>query len=156
MSDFDYLQLGYVLVRIKEKRRRKLRAELRKVLEDGKMTPAHAARLRGKLYFSTCSSFFGVGRAALQAFTARQYNKHGTSRLVPSEQNIADLPSRRSWGELHRVIDSVSGGLWTCFRYDVVIPSYESWLSPLKGHVSSKRRRHGSRGAKRAGRARVV
>jgi hypothetical protein len=75
---------------------------------------------------------------------------------VPSEQNIADLPSRRSWGELHRVIDSVSGGLWTCFRYDVVIPSYESWLSPLKGHVSSKRRRHGSRGAKRAGRARVV
>jgi hypothetical protein len=83
VSDFAYLQLGYVLVRIKEKRRRKLRAELRKVLEDGKMTPAHAARLRGKLYFSTCSSFFGVGRAALQAFTARQYNKHGTSRLTP-------------------------------------------------------------------------
>ena len=331
VNDFSYLHLGYVLIRIKEKRRRKLRAELRKVLEDGKMTPAHAARLRGKLYFSTCSTFFGVGRAALQAFTARQYNKHGTSRLtpelkvaveffiellgavpprrvyvredgrpplyvwtdamfelkrddngecvcvideetgglfyigdaelafvaydsidgtwhtgaklvgfdvirqmmpnkktyigqleamaadafvhtlpadrllnrkafmwidnlsakyalqkgyskvgdtgkvvnsfkvmqakrqlrvwfeyVPSEQNIADLPSRRSWGELHRVIDSVSGGLWTCFRYDVVIPSYESWLSPLKGHVSSKRRRHGSRGAKRAGRARVV
>ena len=26
---------------------------------------------------------FGVGRAALQAFTARQYNKTGTSRLTP-------------------------------------------------------------------------
>ena len=74
---------------------------------------------------------------------------------VPSEQNIADLPSRRRWRELHRVIDSVSGGAWTCFRYDVVIPSYESWLSPLGGHSSAKRRRHGSRGAKRAGRARV-
>ena len=42
---------------------------------------------------------------------------------VPSEQNIAYLPSRRRWRELHRVIDSVSRGAWTCFRYDVVIPS---------------------------------
>ena len=83
VSDFSYLQLGYVVIRIKEKRRRKLRAELRKVIEDGTLTPAHAARLRGKLYFSTCSSFFGVGRAALQAFTKRQYNKHGTSKLTP-------------------------------------------------------------------------
>ena len=75
---------------------------------------------------------------------------------VPSEQNIADLPSRRKWCELHRVIDSVSGGSRTCFRYDVVIPPYDSWLSPLLGHSSAKRRRHSSRGAKRAGRARVV
>ena len=75
---------------------------------------------------------------------------------VPSEENIADLPSRRKWCELHRVIDSVSGGSRTCFRYDVVIPPYDSWLSPLRGHGSAKRRRHGSRGAKRAGRARVV
>lgn len=75
---------------------------------------------------------------------------------VPSEQNIADLPSRRKWDELYGVIDAVSGGSWTCFRYNVVIPSYESWLSPLRGRVPAKRRRHGSRGAKRAGRARVV
>ena len=58
MNDFSFLNLGYVLLRIKEKRRRKLRAELKKVLEDGRLTPAHAARLRGKLYFSTCSAFF--------------------------------------------------------------------------------------------------
>ena len=52
---------------------------------------------------------------------------------VPSAQNIADLPSRRAWREFYKVIDSVSGGSWTCFRYRVVVPSYESWLSPLAG-----------------------
>ena len=75
---------------------------------------------------------------------------------VPSEQSIADLPSRRKWRELYDVIDAVSDGSWICFRYDVVIPPYDSWLSPLRGYGSAKRRRHGSRGAGRAGRARVV
>ena len=60
------------------------------------------------------------------------------------------------WRELYEVIDAVSGGSWICFRYDVVIPPYDSWLSPLRGYGSAKRRRHGSRGARRAGRARVV
>ena len=331
MNDFSYLHLGYVLVRIKEKRRRKLRAELSAVLKSGKLTPAHAARLRGKLYFTTCSSFFGIGRPALHAFTERQYNKSGSSKLtkelrqaieffvellgsvpphrfyvkedgkpplyvwtdamfeqlrddsgecvavvdeetgelfylgdaeiaftaydpidctlhtgsrrigidvirqlvpgkktyigqleamaadaflhsmpadrlqdrrafmwidnlsakyslqkgyskasdtgrivssfkvkqaklrlriwfeyVPSEQNIADLPSRRKWQELYDVFDAVFDHSWICFRYKVVVPSYGSWLSPLRGFGSQKRRRHGSRGAKRAGRARVV
>ena len=48
---------------------------------------------------------------------------------VPSEQNIADLPSRRKWRELYEVIDAVSDGSWVCFRYDVVIPPYDSWLN---------------------------
>ena len=60
-------------MRVKEKRRRKLLAELREVLRKGQLSPAHASRLRGKLYFTTCSAFFGVGRPALQAFTKRQY-----------------------------------------------------------------------------------
>ena len=46
----------------------------------GKLSPAHAARLRGKLYFTTCSAYFGVGRPALQAFTARQYSKRQGKR----------------------------------------------------------------------------
>ena len=55
--------------------------ELGKVLASKKLSPAHAARLRGKLYFTTTTAFSGVGRAALQAFTARQYSKGGQTAL---------------------------------------------------------------------------
>ena len=67
--------MGYVLLRVKEKRRLKLLAELQAVLDCKKLSPAHAARLRGKLYFTKTTSFYGIGRAALQAFSARQYAK---------------------------------------------------------------------------------
>ena len=81
VTDFSYLAAGYVVVRVKEQRRRRLIRELRDVLASGQLYPAHAARLRGKLYFTTCSSFFGIGRPALQSFTARQYAKR--SRHYP-------------------------------------------------------------------------
>ena len=327
VSDFSYLPCGYVLLRVKEKRRRRLLAELPEVRLSGRLTPAHAARLRGKLYFTTCTAYFGVGRPALQAFTARQYakgrGKHafalnhelvasidffiallqklpphrepvlpdterpvyiwsdamwnalkddsgdlvsvvdpdsgdvfylgdaviaflcfdpktrvwhtstltigldvirqlvpgkktyigqlealaaacvlttlpaellrdraaifwidnlaakfglqkGYSRVedsgriinafkvqqaslrlrawfeyVPSEQNIADLPSRDAFQQMLDVIDAVSGGEWTCFEYSMVLPKFNSWMAPIGGLPSRSRNRSGSRGSKR-------
>ena len=63
VSDFTKVCCGYVLLRVKEKRRRRLIDELGQVLASGKLSPAHAARLRGKLYFTTTTAFGGVGRA---------------------------------------------------------------------------------------------
>ena len=62
----------YVILRVKQKRRLKL------ILE---VWYSHAARLRGKLYFTTTTTFNGVGRAALQAFTAHQYSKSRQTAL---------------------------------------------------------------------------
>ena len=81
LTEFTTALSGYVLLRVKEKRRRNLIVELGKVLASGKLSPAHAARLRGKLYFTTTTAFSGVGRAALQAFTVRQYSKGGQTAL---------------------------------------------------------------------------
>ena len=83
-TSFANVAGGYVLLKVKEKRRRKLVAELRQVLADQKLSPAHAARLRGKLYFTTTSAFHGVGRAALHAFTSRQHAKRAGHKLNES------------------------------------------------------------------------
>ena len=103
VTDFSYIALGYVLIRVKEQRRRKLVAEIQEVLRIKRLTPAHAARLRGKLYFTTCSAFYGIGRPALQALTKRQYDKGKTSKLTPELESclrffialLARLPPRR-------------------------------------------------------------
>ena len=76
--DFSFVASGFVVLSIKESRRQKLLQELRDVLSSRSLTPAQASRLRGKLYFTTTSAFGGVGRPALQAFTARQYARAST------------------------------------------------------------------------------
>ena len=327
VTDFAYAASGFVILRVKEKRRRRLLEELKEVRKSGRLTPAHAARLRGKLYFTTCTAYFGVGRPALHAFSAGQYEKRrrsqsfalnnelrnsidffiallqklpphkepllpddkkpvyiwsdamwealqddagdlvcvvdpdteevfylgreviaflcfdpqsgvwhtssmdvgldvirklvpgkktyigqlealaaacvletlpshvlkgraaifwidnlaakfglqkGYSRVedsgrivnafkikqaslslrawfeyVPSEQNIADLPSRSAFERMLEVIDVVSGGEWTIFEYSMVLPKFESWLAPLDSLSCRKRNRSGSRGRKR-------
>jgi hypothetical protein len=83
VTDFASVSLGYVFLKLKESRRRKLISELSDVLASKKLSPAHAARLRGKLYFTTTSAFFGVGRPALRSFTERQYSKRSTHALTP-------------------------------------------------------------------------
>ena len=67
VTSFAFISSGYVVLRVKESRRRKLLLELGEVYKSGKLSPAHAARLRGKLYFTTTTAFYGVGRAALQS-----------------------------------------------------------------------------------------
>ena len=69
---------------------------------------------------------------------------------VPSEQNIADLPSRGWWDAMYDAISAVSGDEWTCMSYMMKVPDFSSWLAPLSGFVrNAVRKRHGSRGAKR-------
>jgi hypothetical protein len=83
--------LGYVLLKVKESRRRKLLQELRDVLKARKLSPSHAARLRGKLYFTTTSAFFGVGRPALRSFTERQYSKRQSHALDSGLTNAIEF-----------------------------------------------------------------
>jgi hypothetical protein len=65
---------GFVEMRVKKKRRENLLSDLDSVLERGELTGAQAARLRGKLYFTSLTAFGGVGRAPLQALAKRQYS----------------------------------------------------------------------------------
>ena len=73
---------------------------------------------------------------------------------VPSEQNIADLPSRGKESELFQIFDAVSeevsGGEWECYEWEMVLPNFSTWIAPLAEYRRQKRRgRSGSRGAKR-------
>ena len=91
VSDFAKATEGFVVLRVKEKRRRKLVGELKGIRKEGKLSSGHAARIRGKLYFSTTSAFFGIGRPALQAFTARQYSSSKSSALTDSLSSSIDF-----------------------------------------------------------------
>jgi hypothetical protein len=68
---------------------------------------------------------------------------------IPSEQNIADLPSRGAFARMMEVIDAVTGFEWILFSYTAILPSFSTWDAPLASLPSRKRARHGSRGAKR-------
>ena len=80
ITDFAVAHLsGHAVMLIKPERREKLTAALRQIVATKKLTPAQAASMRGKLYFTCCSVYGRVGRAALRAFTNHQYGK---SRLA--------------------------------------------------------------------------
>ncbi len=68
---------------------------------------------------------------------------------IPSEQNIADLPSRGAFEQMMEVIDAVSSSEWTLFSYESVLPDFSSWDAPLAALPRRRRKHHGSRGAKR-------
>ena len=76
VSDFA-ARAGYVVIRVKEARRRKVLALLQRVLDEHVLTGAGAASLRGKLYFTSLTAFGGVGRAPLQVLASRQYGGDG-------------------------------------------------------------------------------
>lgn len=76
VSDFAK-RPGFVILRVKETRRRKVLALLQRVLDERVLTGAGAASLRGKLYFTSLTAFGGVGRAPLQVLASRQYGGNG-------------------------------------------------------------------------------
>ena len=89
---------------------------------------------------------FGVKRAALRCDIWFEY--------VPSEQNIADLPSRGRLAELEVIMELVSGSDWECVYYpELKLPDVSSWSAHLRAVRAigggSPRRAHGSRGSKR-------
>ena len=81
ISDFSRLADGYVIVRPKPSRIEKLVAALIAVRDADELTPEAASRLRGKLEWTSSTAFRGLGRAALSAFTARQYDDSGDLTL---------------------------------------------------------------------------
>ena len=72
---------------------------------------------------------------------------------VPSEQNLADLPSRGAFEKMFQVIRAATGKDLVRGKnlhyHDFVLPSFESWRSPLSMSTMTRKRRSGSRGAKR-------
>ena len=69
---------------------------------------------------------------------------------VPSEQNVADLPSRVRWDEMYEVLSELCCDEWTCLLYEVRLPDFSSWTAPLfRWLTPMEKKRHGSRGAKR-------
>ena len=66
---------------VKPERATKLRAILVDVLDRMVLTSSQAARLRGKLYFLTTTSYGRVGRAPLQALVKRQYFDKGAKAV---------------------------------------------------------------------------
>ena len=84
-TDFSSLRLdGTIHMRAKPGRSEKMCTLLRDILISNSLPPALAASVRGKLQFLTSYSFGRVGRAALQTFCERQYDKSAPSDLTPA------------------------------------------------------------------------
>ena len=72
---FGRYREGVAILRAKPERVASLVAALEAVRADGRLTPSHASKLRGKLFFLCLAAFACVGRAPLRAFTERQYSR---------------------------------------------------------------------------------
>ena len=72
---------GYVEMRVKTSRKRKMLRVMDAILKKGELTGAEAASLRGKLYFTSLTAFGGVGRAPLQVLARRQYGDDGYTKV---------------------------------------------------------------------------
>ena len=70
---------------------------------------------------------------------------------VPSAQNVADLPSRGAFARMREVIETAFGRPLVIgqnyFEHDFVLPSFETWNSPLAKSTRKRKVRSGSRGA---------
>ena len=78
-----------ITARLPERKRNELLNELRQVLTKGTLTPAQAAKLRGRLGYSQSLMFGRFGRALMTEFTARQYSKNKT-RFHPITDEIRE------------------------------------------------------------------
>ena len=68
-------------VALLEDRARKLKCGLAEVLQANRLSPAQAAKWRGRLYFATSVGWYGAARAALGALKDRQYESQHHSAL---------------------------------------------------------------------------
>ena len=125
--------------------------------------PEHVLRDRSAIFWiDNLSAKYSLQRAyskvpdtgrIINAFKVKQaaLSLKAWFEYVPSEQNIADLPSRGLWDRLYEILDVISPEKWECVRYGVVsFSDFSTWEAPLIAFkVARKRGRHGSRGAKR-------
>ena len=68
---------------------------------------------------------------------------------IPSEHYVADLPSRGAFARMMEVIDAVFQARVDPLFLRAALPNLSSWDAPLAALPVRKRKRHGSRGAKR-------
>ena len=76
-----------------DRKRKDLLNELRQILQKNSLTPAHAAKIRGRPGFSQSLLFGRVGRALLTPFTCRQYSKLNV-KFRPLNDEIRDVIPR--------------------------------------------------------------
>lgn len=77
-----FLRMGEgFTVSLLEERASNLQIGLEEVLHAGKLSPAQAAKWRGRLYFATSVGWYGAARAALGALKDRQYESEHLAAL---------------------------------------------------------------------------
>ena len=79
---------GYVVISNTERRRESILALLDEIEEAGRLPPALAASLRGKLGFFGSQLFGRVGRAGLRPLVERQYAGPGPCALTPPLRRV--------------------------------------------------------------------
>ena len=89
-------------VHIKPGRKEDLEYEINSILNSRSLSPGHAAKIRGKLFFLTGSLFGRIGRAFMRALSERQYEVRGPRKLeardqIPYEINGAIEDALKSW-----------------------------------------------------------
>ena len=83
ISDFSMLRsLGRLYLRVCPERKAKILVVLQDLLVSKRLSSAAAARVKGKVFFTTLQSWGNGGRAALQEFSVRQYSRHGSDALT--------------------------------------------------------------------------
>ena len=83
--DLSQVHRGCVSLKILPERAERVSSICTSILAANKLFPAQSASLRGKLYFSCCTAFGRVGRAALQPLVQRQFSKSTAAALAPEE-----------------------------------------------------------------------
>ena len=84
---------GTIIARLPDRKKSEILNELRQILAKGTLTPAQAAKIRGRLGHSQSLMFGRYGRALLTEFTTRQYSKNPT-KFHPLND---ELKSTISW-----------------------------------------------------------
>jgi len=103
-KDPELLGVGFDLdglqVKIKDGRRVDLRAEIEDILKRRTLSPGQAAKLKGRLFFLTCSLFGRIGRAFMRPLSERQFEfapKTSRDWNKPHEINEAIEDALKSW-----------------------------------------------------------
>ncbi len=60
-------------VKVKPGRKAEIEEEIRAILLSGRLAPGHASKLKGRLFFLTCSLFGRIGRSLMRLLSERQY-----------------------------------------------------------------------------------
>jgi hypothetical protein len=86
------------MLEVTEERKEELQAEINECLQKKRLTPGHAAKLKGKLLYAASQLWGKIGRAFLRALSERQYTKR--------YREIVDKALELSLKEWNRLLDT--------------------------------------------------